>query len=84
MSDYSIKYKEIILSFLNPIYIKIISLTILGNTLSNLYQYPYVSYLKRIKYFDFIERMEGILSFEYLFCFIIMLSFLLLNTKKSH
>ena len=83
ISDYQIKKSELLLSIVNPLSIKLISLLVIGNTLSKLYEYPYVSYLKNIRYFDFIERMEGILSFEYLLCFIIFLSFLLLNIKKA-
>ena len=69
------------LSIVNPLIIKILSLSILGQTLVNLYQYPYVNIFKRIKYFDFIERMEGILSFEYLFSFIFLISFFFLFIK---
>lgn len=81
LSNYKINYKEIILSFISPLIIKIISLLILGNNLLSIYKYPYINYLKNINYLDFIERMEGILSFEYLFCFIILLSFFIQNIK---
>ena len=81
LTNYKINNKIIILSFINPIIIKIISILILSNNLSNIYKYPYVNYLKRIKYLNFIERMDGILSFEYLFCFIILLIFIIQNIK---
>ena len=83
LNNYQIKKKDLIISFINPLFIKILTLLTIGSTLSDLYQYPYVSYLKKIKYFDFIERMEGILSFEYLFCFIISLSFFLIFQSVS-
>ena len=66
------------ISSINPIIIKVLTILLLGRTLTYLYQYPYVNYLKNIKYFDFIERMEGILSFEYLFSFFFLLSFIML------
>ena len=55
---------------------------IIGNTLTNIYQYPYVNYLKKITFFDFIERMDGFLNFGYLFCFIILLSFIMININQ--
>ena len=82
LTNYNCKSKNILLAFINPLYIKTMSLLILGDILTNLYQYPYVNYIKKISYFDFIERIDGILNFEYLFCFIILLSFILINIKK--
>ena len=82
LTNYQIKIKDIIISYLNPFSIKIKTMLILGNTLSSIYKYPYISSLKRIKYFDFIERIDGVLSFEYLFCFIITISFLLFNIRQ--
>ena len=82
LTKYKINNSFIVLSLVNPFYLKLMSLLIIGNTLTNIYQYPYISYLKNIEYFDFTERIDGILSFEYLFCFIILLSFILLNIKQ--
>jgi len=83
LNNYRLKNLDLILSFINPISIKFITILILGNTLSNLYKYPYINYLQKIKYFNFIERMEGMLCFEYIFCFILTLSFLIINIKKA-
>ena len=69
--------KIYLVSLINPIIIKLISILVIGKTLFNLYNYPYINTLKRIKYLDFIERMEGILSLEYLFCFFLTISFTL-------
>ena len=74
--------KIYLISSINPIIIKIISILIMGKTLFYIYDYPYFNILKRIKYLDFIERMEGILSFEYLFSFIVLLSYLLILIKS--
>lgn len=74
------------LSIINPFIIKIITILSIGHTLFYLYDYPYVNLLKKIKYFDFIERMEGILSFEYLFTYFFLVSFIMLlivTTFKS-
>lgn len=83
LNNYSLKKKELILSFTNSILIKLTSLLILGKKLFTIYQYPYVKHLQKIKYFDFIERIEGILLFEYLLCFIILISYLLLIIKNT-
>ena len=73
--------KILIVSFLNILFIKTITILTLGNSLTNIYSYPYLNVFKKIKYLDFIERCDGIISFEYLICFYILLSFVLLNTK---
>ncbi len=81
LTNHKISKKIFLISILNPIIIKTISIMVIGINLYNLYNYPYINVLKRINYLNFIERMEGILSFEYLFCFITLLSFLLLTTN---
>ena len=79
--DYHVSKKVIIISITNFIIIYLLSFINLGKTLFNIYKYPYINYLKQIKYFNFIERMEGILSFQYLFSFFFLCCFLLLNLK---
>lgn len=81
LSDHRVSNKEIIISFINPSIIKLLTIFIIGNPLINIYKYPYINSLKKIKYLNFIERMDGILSFEYLFCFIVLLSYILLIIK---
>ena len=78
LTDYKIKIKNYLINLINPIFIKVFSLIILGRTLFYLYDYPYINILKRIKYLDFIERMEGIFSLFYLISFYFFLSFCLL------
>lgn len=78
LTDYKIKVKNYLINIINPIFIKILSLVILGRTLFYLYDYPYINILKRIKYLDFIERMEGIFSLFYLISFYFFLSFSIL------
>ena len=70
-----------IFSSLNSIIIKTLCILVMGKTLFYLYDYPYINILKRIKYLDFIERMEGILSFEYLFSFIVLSAYFLIIIK---
>lgn len=82
LCDYILDKKIYIISIINPIIMKLLAITIIGRTLFNLYKYPYVNILKSIKYLNFFERMEGILSFEYLFSFITLLAFLLLIIKS--
>lgn len=73
--------KILFISFLNCLFIKTITILVLGNTLTNIYSYPFLNILKRINYLDFIERCDGIFSFEYLICYYILLSYVFLNTK---
>lgn len=82
LTNYEINKKRSIISFINPLLIKILVIMSLGNTLSLIYKYPYVDYLKTIKYFDFIERIDGILSFEYLISFYYTFIFFLFIVKK--
>lgn len=42
-------------------------LGILSSRLINIYSYPFVNILKNISFYDFIDHMESLLSFEYLF-----------------
>lgn len=81
LTNNRINNNTFILSMLNPIIMKLITIAIIGTTLYNLYKYPYFNILKKIKYLEFIERMEGILSFEYLVCFIFLTSFCILQIK---
>lgn len=73
--------KILFISFINTLFIKTLCILVLGNSLTNIYNYPYLNALKRIKYLDFIERCDGILSFEYLICFYVLLSSIFLTTK---
>lgn len=79
----NISIKISFLSLGNALITKIITLSIIGQTLFNIYQYPYISILKKIKYFNIFERMDGILSFEYLICFLFLNSFFLLIIFKT-
>ena len=82
LTNNKVKNNIYIFSSLNIVLIKIICILVIGKTLFYLYKYPYINILKRIKYLDFIERMEGILSFEYLFCFIVLLAYFLILIKS--
>ena len=78
LTNYKFNIKNYFINIINTIFIKILSLFILGKTLFYLYDYPYINILKRIKYLDFIERMEGIFSLFYLISFYFLLSYVLL------
>ena len=56
---------------------------ILGYKLGIFYPYPEVMILKNIAFFDFIERVDYILVFEYLLVIYSLISILLLNIKKT-
>lgn len=81
LNGYQLNNKVYFGSIFSIILLKLLTIGILGETLLNLYNYPYISILKRIKYLDFIERMEGILSLQYLFSFFFLFSFILLTIK---
>jgi len=81
LNDYKINKKVYIGSIITMIFIKLLTIGILGETLLNLYDYSYINIFKRIKYLDFIERMEGILSIQYLFDFFFLFSIILLTIK---
>ena len=81
LSNHKLNNKVYLISSINPIVIKMICILTMGRTLTYLYNYPYIKVLQKIKYLDFIERMEGILSFQYLFDFFIFSGLLLLFFK---
>lgn len=81
LNDYKLNNKVYFGSILFIILLKLLTIGIIGETLLNIYDYPYISILKRIKYLDFIERMEGILSLQYLFDFFFIFSLILLCIK---
>ncbi len=60
----------------------ILIISIMGINLATIYEYPEVMMLKNIKYFNFIERIDYLLSFEYLISIYALLSIILLNIKK--
>jgi len=81
LNGYLLNNKVYFGSILTTILLKLLTIGILGETLLKLYNYSYISILKRIKYLDFIERMEGVLSLQYLFCFFFLFSFILLTIR---
>lgn len=78
LTNHLVTIKSQLLSILNPLLLKIFCILIIGKTLFYLYEYPFINIFKKIKYFDFIERMEGVLSFQYLFSFFFLDAFLVI------
>lgn len=81
LNDYKLNYKVYLLSIVNIIFIKLLIIGILSQTLENVFNYPYISVLKKISYFDFFERLEGILALQYLFDYLFLLSLFILTIK---
>ena len=81
LNNYQLNKKIYFGSILSTILLKLLTVSILGETLLTLYDYPFISIFKRIKYLDFIERMEGILSLQYLFDFFLLFTLILLTIK---
>ena len=90
LNNYQLNYKTYLFSSINIIFIKLLIISILGKTLENLFDYPYISIYKKISYFDFFERLEGIFALQYLFdylflftLFTLTIKFLLNDLKKT-
>ena len=81
LNGYNLNSKIYFGSILTTILLKLLTIGILAETLLNLYDYPYISILKRIKYLDFIERMEGVLSLQYLFYFFFLFTIIVLTIR---
>ena len=81
LTNYKISKNNMLIALINPLLIKTFVILVIGNTLAFIYKYPYMDYLKTIKYFDFIERIDGILSFQYLISFYYLFIFLLFIIK---
>ena len=81
LNNYKLNNKIYFGSIITIVILKLLTIGILGETLLNIYDYPYISILKRIQYLDFVERMEGILSLQYLFDFFFLFSLVLLTIK---
>lgn len=60
----------------------ILIIGILGNHLALFYTYPEIMVLKNINFFHFIERIDYILSMEYLISIFALIAILLQNIKK--
>ena len=56
---------------------------ILGNTLLNIYEYPFMIIYKKINLLNFIERIEFIFSLNYLFCLFYLFVFIHFNIKNN-
>ena len=56
---------------------------ILGNTLLNIYEYPYIVIYKKINLLNFIERIEFIFSINYLFCLFYLFTFIYFSIKNN-
>lgn len=63
------KIKDLLITTTYQIITYILIFLISGNTLFNLYQYPYILIYKTVDLIDFIERIEIIFSMNYLFTF---------------
>lgn len=78
--------KAYIYAFITILVTMFLILTIFGSTLANLYQYPEYHLLKTINIANFFQRVESILSVQWMFDFSVALMvyvyFLKTNTKQ--
>jgi len=81
LNNYKLNYKTYLFSVSNIIFIKLLIISILSQTLENVFDYPYISIFKKISYFDFFERLEGLLSLQYLFDYLFLLTLFILTIK---
>ena len=75
--------KVYLLSFFTTIIIMLAILTIFGSPLANLYQYPEFHLLKIINVANFFQRVESVLSFQWLFDFAVSLMVFIYFIKTS-
>ena len=71
-----------IFTTLNIFIIQLFTILTVGNKLFYIYQYPFVNSLRQIKYLSFFEKMEGILSYNYLLDYFFLFSFLIIIIKE--
>lgn len=79
-----------IVAFFSIFLFNIITIASLGTDLTMFYHYPEAVAFKKIVYFNFIERLEGVYSLIFLFDSLVLLSFILytlshlLNLKNKY
>ncbi len=77
-----------ILSFLFKLILVIITIGVLGIHLASIYQYPEYMVLKRIHIFTFIDRIENVITIQWLFGLFFNISFVVYyianSIKPSH
>lgn len=81
LNNYQINYKIYTFSIINIVFLRLLTTSILSNTLENVFDYPYISIFKKISYFEFLERLEGFLSMQYLFDYLFLLTLFTLTIK---
>lgn len=81
LNNYQLNYKVYALSIGNIIILRLLITGILSQTLENVFKYPYISIFKKISYFDFLERLEGLLAIQFLFDYLFLLTLFLLTIK---
>ena len=69
ISNTKFKIKDLLVSSSYQILLYLLIISILGSTLTNLYEYPYITIFKKVDLIDFVERVEIIFSLNYLFNF---------------
>lgn len=69
ISNTKFKIKDLIVSSSYQILLYLLIISILGFTLTNLYEYPYITIFKKVNLIDFVERVEILFSLNYLFNF---------------
>ena len=69
ISNTKFKKKDLLISSSYQILLYLLIISILGTTLTNLYEYPYITIFKKVDLIDFVERVEIIFSLNYLFSF---------------
>lgn len=72
-----------ILSFLIKFTLVVITLGVLGIHLASIYQYPEYMVLKRIKIFTFIDRIENVITIQWLFGLFFNISFVVYYITHS-
>lgn len=72
-----------VLSVLIKLALVLVTIGVLGIHLASIYQYPEYIVMKRIKLFDFIDRIENIISIQWLFGLFFNISFVVYYISNS-
>lgn len=74
--DYKFNFKFFYSSFIYIFLSRLFFILVIGNKLFEWYSYPIIKCYSKIRYLNFFERMEGIISIKYLFLYFLLFNFL--------
>ncbi len=73
VSNTKFKTKDLLITTIYQLLTYLFIIGILSLTLTNIYEYPYITIFKKVNLIGFLERIEIIPALNYLFCFYFLL-----------